>query len=451
MHPVFPMPAITIGSLRNWMEASPFQGYAYAYPHKTAYRPLQPAIPLRELWAGEDRRQLFLYLHVPFCEMRCGFCNLFTTTHPESGLVARWRTAMLAGLEAARAALEDDPRFVRGAIGGGTPTFLEAAELAALLEGMRAIFGAAVTNTPFSVEMSPATVTAEKLALLRAFGMQRASLGVQSFLEEETRSAGRAQRGSEVERALALLAASGVPVRNLDLIYGIPGQTPASWRCSLERATAHAPEEIYLYPLYVRPLTGLQRAQREPGDNRSALYAQGRDFLLERGYRQISMRLFRSARWAGVIDPPYVCQEDGMVGVGAGARSYTQALHYSGDYAVGRASILQIVEEFIAHDAARRAHATFGIRLERAEQQRRYLIKSLLRIDGLDRRGYRARFGGDCFQHWPLLHELLEEGLAVADERFVRPTDAGLAWSDTLGPWLYSTPMRQRMDEFAWM
>jgi oxygen-independent coproporphyrinogen III oxidase len=64
---------------------SPYQGYVYAYPHKTAYRPLSPRPALRDVWAAEERSALFLYLHVPFCEMRCGFCNLFTRTGaPES-------------------------------------------------------------------------------------------------------------------------------------------------------------------------------------------------------------------------------------------------------------------------------------------------------------------------------------------------------------------------------
>lgn len=65
---------------------SPYRHYVYAYPHKTAYRPLRPPAPLREVWAGERRDALFLYLHVPFCEMRCGFCNLFTQSLPASEL-----------------------------------------------------------------------------------------------------------------------------------------------------------------------------------------------------------------------------------------------------------------------------------------------------------------------------------------------------------------------------
>jgi oxygen-independent coproporphyrinogen-3 oxidase len=442
------MPATTKSSLSSWLEASPFQGYAYAYPHKTAYRPLRPPRPLKSLWAAEDRKHLFLYVHVPFCEMRCGFCNLFTTAQPEDGLVRRWLGAMERQAQRVQLALGHDAVFVRGAIGGGTPTFLEVAELTALLSGLRTIFGGAMGETPFSVEMSPSTVTAEKLALLREFGMHRASLGVQSFVDAEVRMAGRAQRRTDVDRALELMAASGVPVRNIDLIYGIPGQTRASWRASLQQAVAHAPEEIYLYPLYVRPLTGLDRLHRQPGDDRSALYREGRDWLLDRGYRQISMRLFRSERCRGLAEPIYVCQEDGMVGLGPGARSYTRAIHYSSDYAVARSSVVQIVERFVAEGAD--DYVRYGAALSISEQQRRYLIKSLLRCDGLDRHAYRERFGTEALLDWPQLSELAEHGMASLDERFVRPTFAGLEWSDAIGPWLYSEPMRRQMAEFAW-
>lgn len=450
------MPAITNRSLSSWVGDSPFQGYAYAYPHKTAYRPLLPPVSLGELWSGEDQRHLFLYLHVPFCEMRCGFCNLFTTTNPDSGFVAEWMQAIFRQARAIKAVLRPEARFARGAIGGGTPTFLDAGELAALFSGLHKIFGAALADTPLSVEMSPATVTAEKLSLLREFGMHRASVGVQSFLEDEARSAGRPQKNPEVIRALDLMAASGVKVRNLDLIYGIPGQTTATWQLSLERALMHAPEEIYLYPLYVRPLTGLQRARREPGDNRTELYRQGRDWLLTHGYRQISMRLFRSVKLDSPKEPTYVCQEDGMLGLGPGARSYTQALHYSSDYAVGRSSIVQIVQEFSSRDDAHMSYAHYGVRLEIEDQQRRYLIKSLLRSDGLDRAAYRERFGEDCLTQWPQLGELIEHGMATfepedgAAEALLRPTLKGLEWSDAIGPWLYSEDMRHRMAEFDW-
>lgn len=70
-------------SLAQRMMDDGYEGYAYGYPHKTAYRPLDPPVPLREAWQQEDKRNLFLYVHLPFCEMRCGFCNLFTTVQPD--------------------------------------------------------------------------------------------------------------------------------------------------------------------------------------------------------------------------------------------------------------------------------------------------------------------------------------------------------------------------------
>ena len=75
-------------------DGSPYQGYVYGYPHKTAYHPLVESVPLRGLWAAEPRSALLLYLHVPFCEMRCGFCNLFTQARPREGVAAAYLEAL---------------------------------------------------------------------------------------------------------------------------------------------------------------------------------------------------------------------------------------------------------------------------------------------------------------------------------------------------------------------
>ena len=80
--------------LRELLESGEYLPYAYSYPHKTAYRPLEPAVDLPTLWLHEDRRALFLYVHVPFCEQRCGFCNLFTQVQPGPGLELRYIEAL---------------------------------------------------------------------------------------------------------------------------------------------------------------------------------------------------------------------------------------------------------------------------------------------------------------------------------------------------------------------
>lgn len=245
----------------------PYRSYVYAYPHKTAYRPLPaPAPSLAALWRDEPKDALSLYAHIPFCEVRCGFCNLFTRIGAPDELTTRYLDALDRQATAVREALGDrEPvRFATAAFGGGTPTFLTAAELERLCDIAEKRTGVDLRAVPLSVETSPATATADRLALLAERGATRLSIGVQSFVEAEARAAVRPQRRADVESALGRIRDTGVPVLNIDLIYGIDGQTEQTWRSSLDAALAWRPEELYLYPLYVRPLTGLGRISPQP-------------------------------------------------------------------------------------------------------------------------------------------------------------------------------------------
>jgi len=443
--------------LERMLAGTPYAGYAYAYPHKTAYRPLERPVPLREAWTGEDRSAVFLYIHVPFCEMRCGFCNLFTTANPAAEVEGRYLDALRR--EAAQAQEAIGPAHVaRMAVGGGTPTYLPATALDAVFDLAQELLGADPRDISASVETSPQTATPERLQVLHDRGVERISIGVQSFTEEETRAAGRPQRVTDVEMALERIRNAAFPVLNLDLIYGLPGQTEDSWRASLRAALRYAPEELYLYPLYVRPLTGLdRRGARTWDEQRLALYRSGRDFLLEAGYAQLSMRSFRrtpehpntrTPEHLNTRTPEYCCQEDGMIGLGCGARSYTRALHYSQEYAVGARGVREILAEYLQRPAEAFARAEYGFQLDPEEQRRRYAIKSLLRCEGLSLVAYRARFGSEAGEDLPELQELPEHGLARQESGCLCLTEAGLERSDTLGPWLYSEAVRRRSEAF---
>jgi coproporphyrinogen III oxidase-like Fe-S oxidoreductase len=430
--------------------ATPYQGYVYAYPHKTAYRPLSPRPSLRSVWAAEDRSALSLYVHVPFCEMRCGFCNLFTRT----GAPAELAAAYLAALDRQARTVADGlgaASFASVAFGGGTPTYLTAAELDSLCDIASRFTD--LSAVPFGVEASPATATADRLAVLRDRGVTRLSLGVQSFLDAEAHAAGRPQQRALVESALDRIRSLGFATLNIDLIYGIAGQTASSWQRSLDAALAWAPEEIYLYPLYVRSLTGLGRRElaliggpATAGDQRLARYRQGRDHLLAAGYEQVSMRMFRRS---GSHVPPteYSCQEDGMVGLGCGARSYTSALHYSFEYAVEIGAVRRIIDAYVA--APDFSAAAVGFTLSDDERRRRHLIQSLLQAEGADRAFYRARFGTDPLADFAgELAQFAAAGWLEAEATAIRLTAEGLAWSDAIGPALFSPRVRALMDGY---
>ncbi|MFD5972369.1 MULTISPECIES: STM4012 family radical SAM protein [Streptomyces] len=442
----------------------PYESYVYAYPHKTAYRPLPERPVLRELWAAERKDALSLYLHIPFCEVRCGFCNLFTRIGAPEELTTRYLDALDRQAVAVRDALGDgEPvRFAAAAFGGGTPTFLTAGELERLCDIAEKRMGADLRAVPLSVETSPSTATADRLAVLADRGTTRISIGVQSFVDAEAKAAVRPQRRAEVEGALGRIRDARIPVLNIDLIYGIDGQTERTWLTSLDAALAWRPEELYLYPLYVRPLTGLHRLgagvtgpeaealeQAAWDEQRLRLYAVGRDHLLAHGYEQVSMRMFRRAdapRESADGPEDYACQTDGMIGLGCGARSYTSALHYSFDYAVDMREIRSIIDSFTATQDFSRAEV--GRYVDEEEARRRHLLQSVLQAAGLPVADYRARFGTDPWADFPAeLAEFaargwLDEGVP---EGLLRLSPLGLAHSDALGPALFSPGVRAAM------
>jgi oxygen-independent coproporphyrinogen III oxidase len=427
-----------------WETRALYQGYAYAYPHKTAYRTLVPPVPLETLWASENREALFLYMHIPFCEMRCGFCNLFTTIHADQSLEDAYMDTLERQVRRVRESI-GDVSIARMAIGGGTPTYLSLENLTRLFDLTETVYGVKA-HVPTSVETSPQTSETPKLELLKARGVDRISIGVQSFIESEVNAVGRPQTTAEVCAALDRIRAVGFATLNLDLIYGIPNQTEETWLESIRQALTWQPEELYLYPLYKRPLTGLDRMRpHDWDDERLALYRAGRDYLLERGYTQVSMRMFRAAHAPNQDAPIYCCQDDGMIGLGCGARSYTKALHYSSEWAVTYGSVRVILADYIQREAESFAVAAYGCPLNEDEQRRRYVIKSLLHAEGLSRLSYEQRFGIGIDAGLPELAELVRHDLAMWDEDVLRLTPAGIERSDAIGPWLYSDAVKESM------
>lgn len=425
--------------------------YAYSYPHKSSYRPLVPSVPLVDAWKHEDRGALALYVHIPFCEMRCGFCNLFTQSQPAADQVTAYLRTLARQMRVVQRDVRGDdsaPRIAAFAMGGGTPTMLCERQLDELLRALTTTFHFEFRDACASVETSPATATRARLALLAEHGVERISLGIQSFDDAENQALGRPQQSREVHAALETIRSLDFPLLNLDLIYGDPAQSRDHWLSSIAAALHYRPEELYLYPLYVRPETGLAKIGRPAAEHRIDLYRAGRDVLLAQGYEQLSLRCFRR-RTARTWPTAYSCQSDGLIGLGCGARSYTRDLHFATRFAVTQAGIRAILNDWITQSDADLAHATHGIRLSLDEQRRRFVLLNLLQHTGLSWHDYARRFSGTPPDDLPELAQLLGRGWAEMRSGRLVLTPTGLEHSDIIGPMLYSESVRARLREFV--
>jgi oxygen-independent coproporphyrinogen-3 oxidase len=425
-----------------------YSAYTYAYPHKSAYRSFAKPVPLEQVWQRESREDLFLYVHVPFCHYRCGFCNLFALGAPKQALVSDFLTSLSRQIKVTAQALGRH-RITRMAIGGGTPSYLDVAQFETLMECLHRHFNIEAAGRSFGIEVAPDSASAVRLRSYRSAGVTRISMGVQSVVDQEMDALARPRQRDAVLEAVRCIRELDFDMLNLDLIYGIEGQTEESFTSTLESVLALGPDELYLYPLYVRQLTGLAKAKRTRGlQHRSELYRVGTDRLREGGFTQISMRMFR--RGGRPFREEFACQTIGTVGLGVGARSYTHDLHYSEEFAVSRGASQAIVQAYNQRDEDEFSTARFGFALDESERCRRYLLQSLLMWPGVDLEAYQLQFGRSLTDDFPALESLTALSLARRDERYFALTETGMANADAIGPWLYSDAVRERMGAYDW-
>jgi putative oxygen-independent coproporphyrinogen III oxidase len=220
-----------------------------------------------------------LYVHLPFCAHRCGYCD-FVTVVGRHGQHAAYVDAVLAEFDLEGAVLAEELETVF--LGGGTPTFTEPREFERLLAALPAA-------EEVTVEANPETITAEMAALLRANGVTRVSVGAQSFQPRLLDVLERQASADDVRRAVRTLRDAGFANVSLDLVYGIPGQSPSDLDADLAEAVALEPEHLSCYELEAKPGTRFTHAHGEElarqADAMEGYFEQVVDTLNGAGYR----------------------------------------------------------------------------------------------------------------------------------------------------------------------
>ncbi|MCI8584914.1 MAG: coproporphyrinogen III oxidase family protein [Lachnospiraceae bacterium] len=422
---------------------NPYLQYMYSYPHKTAYRSLS-GISLGDYAPILKGRGHGLYLHLPFCRTKCGYCNLFSVTGQNEEQIDRYLCAVERQSRQYQTVLQTvQTSFSELVIGGGTPLLLTAAQLLRTFRMLEEHF-VWDRDRALVIETSPGETTGEKLAVLKEAGVTRLSMGIQSLWDEELRTLRRQHSGKQALEALSLIREYGFSCVNVDFIYGIPGQTVDSLLTSLGQALAFEPEEIFLYPLYVKHGVQLLR-EGVAVDPESALlqYREAGAYLRAMGFRQDSMRRFvRDACPREYLE----CGFGTSLALGCGGRSYLGNLHFCSPYAVTREGCLAQIQAFEeTKDYTKIIH---GMILEEEEERRRYVIRHLLIRPGLFLPGYQEHFGTSALDDFPILKRWEQEAYVCREGVYLTLTEVGLERSDWLGPMLISKGVREKMEEW---
>lgn len=331
-------------------------------------------------------------------------------------------------------------KFTSFAVGGGTPLILDEGQLEELF-CLAELFGVHPSWVFTSVETSPEYTQKSVLRQLRARGVERLSMGVQSFNETELKKLKRRPGLGTVVGALENIVEAGFPQFNLDLIYGIEGQTVESFMRSLNTALTYRPNELFIYPLYVRPGTRID--VRSTDDIGYAIYKSARELLVGQGFVQTSMRRFVRRE---TTETEFSCGDEVMLSCGAGGRSYLGNLHYATPYAVRQQAIADEIDHYIRTTDF--MTAANGFLLSTEEMQIRFIIKNLMYHRGVDLAEYEKRFGEKPDRN--LFREFTDRGWIEETGRIVRLTEEGMAYSDYIGQAFISPAVRKLMSEYVY-
>ncbi len=372
---------------------------------------------------------LSLYIHVPWCVRKCPYCDY--NSHEARGALPEdeYVAALMADLEMALPQVWGRP-VLTIFIGGGTPSLLSVRALDALLSGVRARLPLAA-DAEVTLEANPGTVEADKFAGFRAAGINRLSLGVQSFNDRHLAALGRIHGADEARRAaeLALHTFGNV---NLDLMYGLPGQTPAEAEADIAAAVAYAPQHVSAYHLTIEPNTYFHRYPPVvPDDDTAADMQAGVERqLAAAGYEHYETSAFARAGRQSRHNLNYWTFGD-YLGIGAGAHSKISLKNN-----VLRESRTRQPKAFLAR--AGRAEAVNERRDVTAIELPGEFMMNALRLNaGFDLELFAARTGIELTRMLPMLEQAEARGLITRDHQRVVPTLLGRRFlNDLIGLFL---------------
>jgi len=345
--------------------------------------------------ALDSTPMLGLYLHIPFCASICGYCN-FNRGLFDGDLKSLYVDALEREILRAPALDRPGPRSADTIFfGGGTPSLLEPAEVARLVQACRSSYDV-TDDAEVTLETNPETVTPARLEQFRLAGVNRISFGVQSFDDEELTRLDRAHTASRARESIRLARAAGFTNLSFDLMLWLPGQTFASWLRTVDEAIALGPDHLSLYLLELYPNAPLKEAMarapwlQAPDDEAADMYLAGLDRLDQAGFEQYEIS---NVARAGARSRHNVKYWEGgdWRGFGCGAHSTVGAWRWH--------NIAGTTEYIARIRNGAEVHAAMEERSSRARYEEA-LFTGLRLNDGVDGAAIEARFGQDPWEEF---------------------------------------------------
>jgi putative oxygen-independent coproporphyrinogen III oxidase len=273
-----------------------------------------------------------IYVHIPFCVTRCNYCHFITRPWSES-IAERYRIAVVREIESSLASEAANAEVDSIYFGGGTPSLVPSEHIADLLGAIRRVFRVS-PDCEISLEANPETITHEKANAYRALGVNRVSMGAQSFSDQELKAIGRIHDAAQIQTALRILREAGFENLNLDLILGLPGQRERQWLENIDNLARLHPAHVSIYmldlddksPLYHEVRKGLHTLPDD--DCISDLYLKTIDSLNVSGYEQYEISNFAQPGFACRHNLRYWLREP-VFGFGVGSHSYDGCSRYA--------------------------------------------------------------------------------------------------------------------------
>ena len=335
-----------------------------------------------------EPKTLGLYLHIPFCEKKCLYCDFYSIPAANEQLKQLYLDALLMHLD--EHILQFDPYLVDSVyIGGGTPSLLSGKQLSTLMKRIRRNFHV-THDCEATIEVNPGTVDKDKLAAFRRAGVNRLSIGCQSFYDNDLKVCGRIHSAQDNVRVLDDAVAAGFQNINVDVMYGLPNQNLESVLGSLDRAIKLGAKHISLYGLKIEegtPFYAMRNKLRLPDEDReSEMYFVSCEMLRRSGFQHYEISNFAKPGFESVHNLKYWnCRE--YVGFGPAAHSF-----FSGKRFSYKKSLALYIKNFTDHYEGP-GIVDQCIDIPFGAQMAEYVMLRMRLGEGVDCEEFRRRFG----------------------------------------------------------